>query len=120
MPPPSPLKIKTSSVIRLIKEEQSYHRELAFQQAKVDKMIDDNEDFYDIKKQREVLVETEKMIPEVQKRLRDAVEMLELQLETIDEETEEKARALKAIEEAKVVYGNQNTLNGDSLFTDVS
>jgi tubulin-specific chaperone A len=120
MPPPSPLKIKTSSVIRLIKEEQSYHKELASQQAKVEKMEDDNEDFYDIKKQKEVLVETEKMIPEVQKRLRDAVEILELELETIDEETEEKAQALKAMEEAKLVYENQKMLNGNGLFTDVS
>lgn len=35
MPPPSPLAIATGSVRRLLKEEASYHKELAGQEAKI-------------------------------------------------------------------------------------
>lgn len=40
MPAPSPLSIATSSVQRLIKEESYYHKELASQQLRVDKLED--------------------------------------------------------------------------------
>lgn len=35
MPPPSPLAIASSSVRRLLKEESTYHKELASQEAKI-------------------------------------------------------------------------------------
>lgn len=38
MPAPSPLSIATSSVQRLVKEETYYHKELAGQQVRVDKL----------------------------------------------------------------------------------
>lgn len=38
MPAPSPLSIATSSVQRLVKEETYYHKELASQQVRVDKL----------------------------------------------------------------------------------
>ncbi|KAF3939591.1 hypothetical protein ABW19_dt0201762 [Dactylella cylindrospora] len=120
MPPPTPLKIKTSSVTRLIKEERSYHKEIASQKARVEKMEANGEDVYEIKQQKKVLADTEQMIPELHKKLLQAVEALELEVETIDEETPEKTAALTAIEEAKNVYEGQPTLAGESLFTDVS
>lgn len=40
MPPPSPLAIATASVRRLLKEEASYHKELADQQAKIKQLED--------------------------------------------------------------------------------
>ncbi|KAK6528132.1 hypothetical protein TWF281_009383 [Arthrobotrys megalospora] len=120
MPPPSPLKIKTSSVARLIKEEQSYHKELASQKARLQRMEDNNEDEYEIKQQRKVVVETEQMIPTVREKLEQAVEALELQLELIDEDTDEKKTAVLAIEEARKVYEGQPSSVGNSLFTDVS
>lgn len=38
MPAPSPLSIATSSVQRLVKEEAYYHKELASQQVRVEKL----------------------------------------------------------------------------------
>lgn len=50
MPTPSQLAIATSSVQRLVKEEASYHKEIALQQARVEKLLasrgeDENADF---------------------------------------------------------------------------
>jgi tubulin-specific chaperone A len=49
MAPPSPLAIATSSLLRLIKEEASYHKELQQQEARIrkletqDKSLDEDE-----------------------------------------------------------------------------
>jgi tubulin-specific chaperone A len=52
MPPPSALAIKSSAVIRLIKEESMYHRELVVEQNRLSKMKESNEaDEYTIKQQ---------------------------------------------------------------------
>jgi len=84
-------------------------------------MEDNNEDFYEIKQQKKVLVDTEQMVPAVQKRLKAAAEDLEMFLETIDEDTEEKQQALAALKEAQTVYeGSSHIHGGDELFTDVS
>lgn len=40
MPPPSQLAIATSSVRRLLKEEASYHKELAAEEAKIKELSD--------------------------------------------------------------------------------
>ena len=49
MPPPSQLSIATSSVLRLIKEEASYHKELQQQEIRLQKLQqetgDENKDF---------------------------------------------------------------------------
>ena len=44
MGPPSPLAIATSSLQRLVKEESSYHKELAQQQARLEKLEKDKDD----------------------------------------------------------------------------
>ncbi len=52
MSPPSQLKIKVSALGRLLKEEKYYYKELADQQAVVDKLkADPSTDKYDLKKQ---------------------------------------------------------------------
>ena len=38
MPPPSQLAIATSSVLRLVKEEASYHKELQQQEARIEEL----------------------------------------------------------------------------------
>ncbi|KAK6359841.1 hypothetical protein TWF696_000974 [Orbilia brochopaga] len=120
MPPPTPLKIKTSSVARLIKEEQSYHKEVALQKAKIERMVAAGEDIYEINQQKKVLADTEQMIPELHSKLNQAVEVLEIELENIDEETEEKEQALAAVQEAKRVYAGSASAAVNDLFTDVS
>lgn len=44
MAPPSQLSIATSSVIRLVKEEASYHKELLSQQARLKKLEESTEE----------------------------------------------------------------------------
>ncbi|EPS37806.1 hypothetical protein H072_8436 [Dactylellina haptotyla CBS 200.50] len=120
MPPPTPLKIKTSSVARLIKDELTYHKEIVAQKAVVERMEAENAEFYELKAQKKVLADTEQMIPELHLRLEQAVEALEMELEVIDEDSEEKQAAITAVEEAKKVYEGKATSVGNSLFTDVS
>lgn len=38
MPPPSKLAVATSSLVRLVKEEASYHKEMEQQQARIKKL----------------------------------------------------------------------------------
>jgi tubulin-specific chaperone A len=38
MPPPSKLTVATSSVLRLVKEEASYHKEIEQQEARIQKL----------------------------------------------------------------------------------
>lgn len=50
MPPPSPLSIATGSVLRLVKEETSYQKEMQQQQSRISKLeqgdgADENADF---------------------------------------------------------------------------
>jgi tubulin-specific chaperone A len=52
MAPPTVLAIKTSSVIRLVKEEAMYHKELVVEQQRLAKMSEDPEsDEYALKQQ---------------------------------------------------------------------
>jgi len=44
MPPPSKLAVATSSLLRLIKEEASYHKEMAQQEARIKKLEAGSED----------------------------------------------------------------------------
>ena len=44
MAPPSPLAIATSSLHRLVKEESTYHKELAQQEARLQKLEADEDD----------------------------------------------------------------------------
>jgi len=46
-----PLKIKTGVCLRIMKEATSYQRELAEQNAKLDRMRNSDDDSHDIKKQ---------------------------------------------------------------------
>ena len=44
MAPPSKLAVATSSVLRLVKEEASYHKEMAQQEARIKKLEEGSED----------------------------------------------------------------------------
>jgi tubulin-specific chaperone A len=44
MAPPSKLAVATSSVMRLVKEEASYHKEMAQQEARIKKLEGDTTD----------------------------------------------------------------------------
>ncbi|KAJ0396613.1 hypothetical protein P43SY_008907 [Pythium insidiosum] len=65
-------KIKVGTLRRVKKDLEYYAKEHAAQTAKIEAMRADGKDEYDIKKQEEVLVETETMLPDCQMRLREA------------------------------------------------
>lgn len=44
MAPPSPLAIATSSLVRLVKEEGSYHKELKSQETRLEKLLQNTSD----------------------------------------------------------------------------
>eukprot|EP00163_Fabomonas_tropica_P006054 TRINITY_DN15678_c0_g1_i1.p1 TRINITY_DN15678_c0_g1~~TRINITY_DN15678_c0_g1_i1.p1 ORF type:complete len:116 (+),score=45.58 TRINITY_DN15678_c0_g1_i1:194-541(+) len=103
------LSIKVKAVQRIQKDLIYYEKEYNQQAAKVQKMKDDGKDEYDIKKQEEVLEETNAMMPEARTRLEKAHADLEQAVEELKDdtdihETEEWASAQKVIEEVgKVV-----------------
>ncbi|KAH0610049.1 uncharacterized protein LAJ45_07864 [Morchella importuna] len=105
MPPPSALAIKTSSVIRLVKEEASYHKEAAQQKAQVEKLEADGADEYELRQPKKALEETLVMAPAVRKRLASSLELLQMALDDASEaETAEaKEKAAKALEDGRKV-----------------
>lgn len=70
------LKIKSSTVKRIHKEFLLYQKERDEQKQKVEKMKNEGADAYDIKKQQEILTESEKMVPDSQQRLQTALDAL--------------------------------------------
>ncbi|KAF2012001.1 tubulin binding cofactor A [Aaosphaeria arxii CBS 175.79] len=84
MAPPSKLAVATSSVIRLVKEEASYHKELEQQEARIKKLeanpAEDNSE-YQIKQERQALEETKAVLPAVREKIRQAIERVEEELE---------------------------------------
>ncbi|KIY46293.1 tubulin binding cofactor A [Fistulina hepatica ATCC 64428] len=56
------LKIKSGAALRLVKEYQLYKREEVDQKAKVDKMVAENADGWDVRAATRILEESQKMI----------------------------------------------------------
>ncbi|KAI8138001.1 tubulin binding cofactor A [Fennellomyces sp. T-0311] len=75
------LKIKTNVVKRIYKEHIAYGKEAEQQQKRIDKLIAENADEADVRKQKEVLEETLQMIPDVKKRFAKAYQDLEDKVE---------------------------------------
>lgn len=67
------LKILLNSLKRLKKEVTYYNKELIENENKLNKMIEESKDEYDIKKQQEITDETKMMIPNATKRLQDKI-----------------------------------------------
>jgi len=65
------------SPLRLLKECASYKQEVRDNTATLDTMIREGRDFYDVKKFREVLGESEMMVPDSESRLQQAVTELQ-------------------------------------------
>ncbi|KAH0536470.1 hypothetical protein FGG08_006651 [Glutinoglossum americanum] len=123
MGPPSPLAIATSSVLRLVKEESSYHKELLQQEARIQKLEQQDksveEDNVEYMLNQEVddtayhatsplpfprgltLEETRAVFPPLKQRIADALAKLEDQLEAGTESAEELTKAKDAVAAAK-------------------
>ncbi|TPX69430.1 hypothetical protein SpCBS45565_g02456 [Spizellomyces sp. 'palustris'] len=61
---------------RISKDLSYYEKEAAKQQERIDKLVADGADEHDIRKQKEVLEETNQMLPESKKRLAAAYKEL--------------------------------------------
>ncbi|KAL3419215.1 tubulin-specific chaperone Rbl2 [Phlyctema vagabunda] len=108
MAPPSPLAIATGSVQRLVKEEGSYHKELASQETRLQKLLDntaeDENKEYLLKQERTAIEETKAVFPPLRERIADALAKLEDQLETAQENEgnpEEITKAKDVVAQAK-------------------
>jgi tubulin-specific chaperone A len=101
------LKIKTGSVRRILREFSSYEEELVIEQARLEKLRDAGADIHDLKKQEEVIAETNSMLPNTRKRLQEAVEDLACFFEENEED-----EALRMSEEWAVAQ--QFTLEAQS------
>ena len=71
------LKILLNSLKRLKKEAIYYNKELIDNENKLNNMIREKKDKYDIKKQEEILDETKLMIPNSKKRLQNKIDEFE-------------------------------------------
>ncbi|KAL1919378.1 uncharacterized protein VTP21DRAFT_2071 [Calcarisporiella thermophila] len=97
------LKIKTNVVKRFNKELALYHKEADDQRLKIDQMITDKADEYDIKKQKEVLAETLAIIPDVRNKLQIAYrELTEMTTNPAYEGTQELVEAKDVLEQVEV------------------
>ncbi|KAJ5752169.1 hypothetical protein N7520_009086 [Penicillium odoratum] len=82
MAPRSQIEIVTSSVIRLVKEEASYHRELEQQTERIKKLEsnqdgdDENKEFL-AKQEHLALEETKKVLPSLKKKIVESVKELQ-------------------------------------------
>lgn len=81
MAPRSQLEIFTASVVRLVKEETSYHNEIKQQTERIKKLEAQNEDDenreYLLNQERRALQESKDVLPSLKNKLEDTVAMLE-------------------------------------------
>ena len=73
---PSPLQIKVNALKRLIKEEKLSKQEVAEQEQHINQMKANNADEYELKKQIQVLEESQRMVPEVTKKVAEYIQAL--------------------------------------------
>ncbi|XP_064117580.1 tubulin-specific chaperone A-like [Macrobrachium nipponense] len=97
------LRIKTGVLKRTCKEKISYEKEAEQIQEKIKKMQEEGQDVYYIKKQDQLLQETQAVILDCQKRLNAAYQDLKafVEAETELEEVEEYQAAKTAVEESE-------------------
>ena len=101
-------KLKTQLGIakRMVKEVNSYEKEVATNEARVQKMRDDGKDPYDIRKQEEVLQESYMMVPDSKARLESAFEELRATVDACEGEEEVDTAILG---EARELIGTSST-----------
>ncbi|CAK9437265.1 uncharacterized protein LODBEIA_P16430 [Lodderomyces beijingensis] len=88
---PTQLQIKVDALKRVIKEEKLYRQEVAEQDKYVAQMKANNADEYEIKKQVEVLEESQRMVPVVGDKIKELKQSLKEYLGTYtgEEDTSE-------------------------------
>ncbi|CAM1506930.1 Fc.00g065710.m01.CDS01 [Cosmosporella sp. VM-42] len=118
MPPPSQLSIASSAVKRLLREEASYHKELADQEAQV-KVLEEkikngeaNEDGngeFILKQQQTAVEQTKAVFDPLRQRIADAIAKLEDQIAVREESgapAPEMEQAKEILAQAKAEHGS--------------
>ncbi|KAH7378290.1 tubulin binding cofactor A [Pyrenochaeta sp. MPI-SDFR-AT-0127] len=109
MAPPTKLDIATGVVVRLVKEEASYHKEIEQQEARIKKSEtsegDENAE-YTLRQERRALQETKDVLPSMKTKIEQALERLEDELENSNDaggeaSAEQVAKAKEAIAKGK-------------------
>ncbi|KAK4191835.1 tubulin binding cofactor A [Podospora australis] len=109
MAPPTPLAIATQSVNRLVKEESYYHKELANQEKRIQKLqgdiaaknpdLDSNAE-YVLKQEQTALEETKNVFGPLRDRIAEAVQKLEEQIAISESDGTAPEEELKKAKEA--------------------
>ncbi|KAF5183505.1 Tubulin-folding cofactor a [Thalictrum thalictroides] len=100
------LKIKTGTCKRIIKELQSYEKEVEREAAKTADMKEKGADPYDLKQQENVLAESRMMIPDCHKRLEASLADIKETLAELESNQEKGTE----IDEARIVIAEVETL----------
>lgn len=79
---PTQLQIKVNALKRLIKEKNLYQQEVTEQEQYVNRMKTNNADEYELKKQVEVLEESQRMVPQVSTRIEQLKKSLQEYLDS--------------------------------------
>ena len=99
---PTQLEIKVRALQRLVKEEQFYQQELKDQTEHVEKLKKEKDvDPYDLKKQVEVLEDTQRLLPTIYKKIEEFKEDLQDYMEGYDgsESLDTAREAIRSAEE---------------------
>ncbi|KAI2628921.1 putative tubulin-specific chaperone Rbl2 [Xylaria nigripes] len=111
MPPPSPLVIATQSVLRLVKEDTYYRKELTQQTERVKKLEADlstsgepadGNAAYMVKQEQRAIEETRAVFAPLHRRIADAVQRLKEQLAIAESEGAPEDEITKAKEALKL------------------
>ncbi|BGP57903.1 hypothetical protein JCM8202_006250 [Rhodotorula sphaerocarpa] len=89
------LNIKTGVVNRLHKELQVYREEAKKTEAEIKKLEEGEADEYEVRQQRRILAESERMIPDAEQRLAQALGDLEDMLESAEDTEASESEAYK-------------------------
>lgn len=114
-PGPSKLHIATQALFRLIKEEQSYHKELKQQKQRVERLkadftngvnIDENSE-YIIRQEERAIAETEAIFSPLHEKIKEGMRSVQEELAYADDPTpvEELENAKKALDLGREVLG---------------
>ncbi|KAH4895344.1 tubulin-specific chaperone A [Parastagonospora nodorum] len=113
MAPPSKIAIATGSVLRLVKEEASYHKEIAQQEERITKLEasagDENKE-YTLRQEKQALAETRNVLPSMRTKISAALEKLEEALEAnrdggAEASAEDISKAEEAVAKGKEALG---------------
>lgn len=104
---PTQLDIKVKSLQRLLKEEKYYLQEIEQQKKHINQLSkDENLDPYELKKQREVLQDTERLLPVLYRKINEFKDNLNDYLQNYDG-NEETLVAMETLNHANELLGTK-------------